>query len=284
VKPCWKYLSISLFFLIMAALLRYWIAPFLELLPANYSNRISLTEEDKIRDSPTGAWLASTLNTQRMDETITISGQVAIIEGGLHVYYTTGAVNFEATSLYGVDRHTRLNVSGYGEVNRTGQFLFPPHVKKIKYPIWDPWFVGLRQASFDHVETIDGLQVYVFKFKGNGMDETVGYSYLPDVPDKYLVHTDGIGTVWVEPVSGSVVDYQDSGVSYFIDQTTGARVADFNQWTEKSTPETRTAQLALARDVRRRILVLEDWLPGGLVLIGLFFIGLFLFQKRKNFR
>jgi hypothetical protein len=36
--------------------------------------------------------------------------------------------------------------------------------------------------------------------------------------------------------------------------------------------------------VRRRILVLEDWLPGGLVLIGLFFIGLFLFQKRKNFR
>jgi len=68
VKPFWKYLSISLFFLIMAALLRYWIAPFLELLPANYSNRISLTEEDKIRDSPTAVAYARGSRNHRFIE------------------------------------------------------------------------------------------------------------------------------------------------------------------------------------------------------------------------
>ncbi len=273
---------IPVFLLAIAALLRFWIAPFLERLPAGYANEVKLSEENKFRDSPTGEWLASTLNTQRVDQTITNSGQKAIIEGALHAYYTTGEVNFEVTSLYGIDRRTRLNLAGYGEVNRTGQYLFPPHVKPNEYPIWDPMFVGLRQAAFDHVEKIDGLQVYVFTFSGAGMDETAGYSYLPDVPEHYLVQTDGEGTIWVEPLSGFVVDYKDSGVSYFVDPASGVRIADFNQWTENYTPETKVVQINLARLARLRILALEVWLPGGLLLVGLLLLGLFLFQRKKN--
>ena len=281
-KPMRKHVFIILAFLILAGLLRFWIAPALELLPSDYTNATALSEVDKFRDSPTGEWQASTLNTQRVDQTITNSDQTAIIEGALHVYYATGAVNFEVTSLYGVDRRTLLNLAGYGSVNRTGQYLFPPHVQPGEYQIWDPMFVGLRQATFERTEIIEGLQVYVFSFSGSGMDETTGYSYLPDVPEHYLVHTDGEGTSWVEPLSGFVVDYMDSGVSYFVDPSTGARLADFNQWDERYTPETRTAQIALARSARLRILALEDWLPGGLLLVGLFFLGWFLFQRKKK--
>jgi hypothetical protein len=281
-KSMRTHIFIALAFLILAALLRYWIAPALELLPADYTNATALSEENKFRDSPTGAWQASALNTQRVDQTIKTSDQTAIIEGALHVYYATGAVNFEVTSLYGVDRRTRLNLASYGSVDRTGQYLFPPHVQPIEYLIWDPFFVGMRQAVFDHVENIDGMQVYVFTFSGAGMDETTGYSYLPDVPEHYLVHTDGEGTIWVEPLSGFVADYMDSGVSYFVDPATGTRLADFNQWNERYTPETRAAQIALARAARLRILALEVWLPGGLLLAGLFFLGLYLFQRKKS--
>jgi len=281
-KPMSRYFIIALAFLILAALMRFWIAPALELLPADYSNATALSEEDKFRDSPTGDWQASTLNTKRVDQTIKTSNQTAIIEGALHVYYATGAVNFEVTSLYGVDQRTRLNLAGYGSVNRTGQYLFPTHVQPIGYPVWDPFFVGLRQAAFDHIDIIDGIQVYVFTFNAAGMDETTGYSYLPDVPEHYLAHTDGQGTNWVEPLSGFVADYMDSGVSYFVDPSTGMRLADFNKWDERYTPETRTAQIALARAARLRILALEDWLPGGLLLAGLFFLGLFLFQRKKK--
>jgi hypothetical protein len=281
-KPGWRHLAITLACLTLAALQRFWIAPLLERLPANYSNQIALVEENQFRESLTAGWQASTLDSVRIDQTITTSDQVSIIEGGLHVYFTTGQVNFEVISLYGVDRRTRQNVSGYGQVNRTGQFLFPTHVQKSAYPIWDPWFVGLRQASFDRVETLDGLQVYVFKFLGTGMDETAGYDYLADVPERYLAHTDGQGTIWVEPVSGSVVNYEDTGVSYFVDPATGAHVADFNIWSEKFTPQTSAAQLEKARTARLRILALEDWLPGGLLLAGLVSLGLFLFTRKKN--
>jgi hypothetical protein len=60
------------------------------------------------------------------------------------------------------------------------------------------------------------------------------------------------------------------------------RVADFNQWNERYTPETRTAQIKLARLARLRILALEAWGPGGLLLAGLFFLGLFIFQRQKT--
>jgi hypothetical protein len=276
-----KRILITLGFLALAALFRYWVAPSTERLPADYSNSTSLSEQDKFRDSPTSEWQASTLNTQRVDQTITISGKTAIIEGSLHVYFATGAVNFENTNLYGVDRSTRLNLAGYGDVNRTGHYLFPTHVQPVGYAIWDPLFIGLRQATFDHVENIDGLQTYVFTFIGSGMDETAGYSALPDVPEHYLAHTDGQGTIWVEPLSGIVVDYMDSGVSYFVDPSTNERVADFNQWDERYTPETRTAQINLARTARTRILALEDWLPGSLVVAGLFFPASFLVQRKK---
>jgi hypothetical protein len=268
-KPMRTKIIIALAFLVLAALLRYWIAPLSERLPANYANETKLSDEVRFRDSPTGEWQASTQDVRRVDQTITNSGQTALIEGSVLAYDASGAVNFEATSLYGVDRRTRLNLAGYGEIDRTGQYLFPPHVQRIEYEIWDPIFIGLRQATFERVDQIEGLQVYVFSFSAFGMDESAGYSYLPDVPERYLAYTDGQGTIWVEPLSGFVVDYVDSGVSYFVDPASGERIADFNQWTENYTPETRTTQLALARTARLRILLLENWLPLALVGAGM---------------
>jgi len=271
-KPTkWPILG-ALAFLGMAALLRFWIAPLLERLPANYAAEVELSEDNQFRDSPTGEWQASTLKARRVDQIITNSGQTAIIEGALHVYYASGEVNFEVTGLYGIDRRTRQNLAGYGDVNRTGQYLFPPHVKRIDYPIWDPMFVGLRQATFERTEKIDGLQVYVFSFSATGMDESAGYSYLPDVPENYLAHTDGEGTIWVEPLSGIVMDYEDSGVSYFVIPSTRVRLADFNQWEERYTPETRTTQIKLARAARLRILLLEVYLPAASLLAGLIWL------------
>ena len=280
-KPRRNLLFIGLAVLALAAVVRFWISPLSERLPADYTNTTILSEEDDFRNSPTGAWETSTLNTTRVDQTVTTSGQAAIIEGSLHVYYTSGAVNFEVSGLYGVDRRTRMNITGYGDVNRTGQYLFPPHVQPHQYTIWDPLFVGLRQATFMRADKMDGISVYVFSFKSSGMDETSGYSYLADVPEHYLAHTNGDGTIWVEPLSGIVVDYMDSGISYFFDPATSTRLADFNKWNERFTPQTRAIQIKLARTIRLRILAMEIWLPAAMLLVGFLFLGWFLFQRRK---
>ena len=125
-----KYLFSALAFLALAALLRFWIAPYLEHLPAYYSSETDYTNENQIRDSPAGDWTTESLVSKRIDQAISTNANALIIEGGLHVYHTDGSVNFETIALYGVDRRTRMNVPDLGDTSRNGQFLFPLHVQQ----------------------------------------------------------------------------------------------------------------------------------------------------------
>jgi hypothetical protein len=122
--------------------------------------------------------------------------------------------------------------------------------------------------------------VYVFRFSANGLDETDGYSSMPDVPERFQARTDGQGTLKIEPLSGVVVDYEEQGVSYYVDPATGARLDDFHRWSGRFTPATKSAQLALARAARLRVLALEDWLPGGLAVLGALGLALAAWSRR----
>jgi hypothetical protein len=116
------------------------------------------------------------------------------------------------------------------------------------------------------------------------MDETAGYAYLPEVPERYRALTDGQGTLWIEPISGVVVEYQEQGVSYFANPATGERVGDFHTWSGQFTPETHTAQMALARAARWRSLALEAWLPGALGAVGLAGLGIGAWLARRQIK
>ncbi len=268
-----RYLAIFLLLVVLAGLLRYWIAPLAGRLPHDYASEIRLSVKDRIRDTPTAEYTTSSLTNRRMDQTLINLGNVSIIQGDLHVNTDSGVVVFESTGMYGVDRYTRLNMDGYGDVMRSGQYLFPPHVLPSAYQVWDPMFIGPRYAVYDHSEMLEQLLVYVFYFSAAGLDETAGYSYLADVPESYLAYTDGSGVAWVEPVSGRVVDYQEQGLSYFVEPATGKRVADFHDWTGQFTSQTKAEQINLASAERLRALLLENALPGGLFLLGLLVLG-----------
>jgi hypothetical protein len=283
-KPMRKHLFICVAFLVLAGLLRFWIAPLLEQLPANYSSETYYDNENQIRDSPTGDWITESLIARCVNQTISAKTNTLIVEGALHVYFEDGSVNFESAALYGVDRRTRKNDPGLGDTIRNGQFLFPLHVQQSGYVYWDPIYIGPRTATFDHVEQINGLRIYVFYFTAENLDETRGFDYLPNVPERYRAITNGQGILWIEPISGIVVDYEDQGATSFVDPGTGESVAEFSRWDEHYTPETRAVQLRLASEARLRILALEIWLPGACLLAGLIWlsVGYLMNRKKKN--
>ena len=260
--------------LLAAGLLRYWMAPLATRLPADYASEMQLQVEDRFRASTALEWETNALTTRRVDQTLANSGEIAIIQGDLRVYTDSGQVIFESTGLYGVDRRTQQNVRGYGNADRAGQFLFPPHLAQTTYTYWDPMFIGPSVATFESAAIRDGLPVYTFLFSVSDVDETEGYSFMMEVPERFRAHTEGHGTLWVEPVAGVVVDYEEHGVSYFADTATGARLDDFHEWSGHFTPETKAAQLARARAARLRHLVLEDWLPLGLILLAVIWLAI----------
>lgn len=79
---------------------------------------------------------------------------------------------------------------------------------------------------------MEGLTTCVFEYTAANIDDTGGYTFLPDVPERYRTLSDGQGTLWIEP-------------------------------------ETRAAQPTSARTARSRHLALEYRLPAGLFWPGI---------------
>lgn len=280
-RSFWLHILIGLAFVTLAGLLRFWIAPLLTRLPADYANETRYAADTRFRESPTAEWVSMPLIARLVDQTLTASGNISIIQGDVHWTTGDGASTYETTTLYGVDRRARMNLTGYGDADRTGQFLFPQHVQPTTYEFWDPYYLGPRTATFLRVEQVESLRVYVFDYIAAGIDDTGGYTFLPDVPERYRAISDGQGMLWIEPVSGIVVDFEDEGVSNFVDVKTGQVVADLYHWSARYTPETRAAQLARARADRTWILALEIWVPGGLLLAGLLWVGISLWRRKS---
>jgi Porin PorA len=268
---------------LIAAILRWSVAPAFELLPTDYVGETSYTGKLWSRQTVLSAPEESESGVRRRDQTLTCRDGHAIIQGDAHWLTPAGVVIFETLNLYGVDRNNRQNLAGYGNEDRSGQYLFPPHLEKKKYRLWDPDYAGPRFLTFDHVDQLRGIKVYVFNSLADGIDETAGFESLPDVPDKYHALSYGRGRFWIEPLSGIVVDYQDEGTSFFIGTKTGERVGEpMARWSARYTVETINAQLHLATAMRGRMLALELWLPLIFIAAGVIWIGVGFYTRRRG--
>jgi len=255
---------------VAAALLRWCAVPAFERLPADYVAETSYTDRSHSHQTPESPDEVSENVVRRRDQTLTSGATHAVIQGDAHWLTKAGTLIFESLNTYGVDRRTRQNLAGFGNQDRQGQYLFPSHTAKTNYGLWDPMYGGPGIATFDRVETFRGLQVYVFNFRVEKLDETAGYSSLPDVPEKYRAVTDGKGQHWIEPVSGVIVDHVDTGVSYFVEPATGRRVGEpIHQWEARFTPETVERQFQLATTTRRQMFALGVWVPLACASAGL---------------
>jgi hypothetical protein len=255
-----------------------WLAPELLRIPADYVSEAHISATTQFRDSADSAWTTSSLIARRVDQLLVSSASHAIIQGDLHWTNAAGVVQFESSAIYGVDRYTRHNIAGYGNEVRNGPFLFPRHTEKKKYLYWDTQFIGQCEARFVRSVVIGGTELYEFHFTASKLDETEGYAHLPDVPERYRVQTDGHGTLWIEPASGTIVDYQEQGVSYLVTPGGGERVGEVYIWKGQFTGPTKARRLSAALTERHRSIVLERVIPLVLLIIGLLLIGIGLWR------
>jgi hypothetical protein len=107
---------------------------------------------------------------------------------------------FGLTEILGVDRSTRQYVSGYGDMDRSGQFSFPGGLEKRDYSLWSPSARRPLEAKFTGEEDFQGLKVFTFKIGELDLDMgTQSGTNLPQVMD-------AIVRLKVEPISGVTVD------------------------------------------------------------------------------
>lgn len=174
------------------------------------------------------------------------------------------AVNV-STDVFGTDRVTAEAVNDAegippgaepheGLVNK-----WPFDAEQRTYPYWDGLVGEAVDAEFDRTETVDGLEVYVYRVS------------ISDAPIEVAANVEGTyddeKEIWVDPATGSIIHQIDDQQRYLAD---GSQALDLQL---EFTPEQVEANVASAQDSGRSLSLITFWVPvvgivGGLIALA----------------
>jgi hypothetical protein len=199
-------LGLTILGLIMVAFALIWLLvvfPVMAKIPTDY-------EEEYMFE---GSIMQLNQETMSLDETPTsierflnatgTEDDVLLLQQDINFYHAEFGVLLEdvcSSELLGVDRSTRENVPGYGDMDRSGQFTFPSGVEKEGYNFWSSSVMSPLPAQYIGEEQFEGLTVYNFKIDVQGID--IGIDEATGLPRTMDVLTE----LKVEPISGIPVD------------------------------------------------------------------------------
>jgi hypothetical protein len=184
--------------LVLIALSLVWlfaIFPTLTKWPSDYEQEYMFEGSVQVLNPETMSLVEIPTSVERLLTATGIEGDdVLLIKQDVTFYEATSgmplaAINpalaaLDSSEVYGLDRTTRANVSGYGDTDRSGQFTFPADVQQETYSFWSSSASTALPAAFVAEETYQGITVYAFEINVT--------SQLLDI----------ITEIKVEPVSG----------------------------------------------------------------------------------
>ncbi len=191
-------------------------------------------------------------------------GTARIVANVFDVRSITGEKIIAIERLYGVDKQSWRHQIGKGDKSRSGHLFAPRHVQSDES--FDYWHVNYDQKltmQFDGEETVSGLKTYryVSNFQ---VDQTSDLGHLPGVPEERGVNLDVNLTLWVEPVSGWLVKYEDSAIAYYYDSDTYERIHPWNQFRNTYSQASIEQQVDTAR-LHKYFIVFFEWILPWLI-------------------
>ena len=270
---------IGVFGLVLAALLRFYAPSRALKTPLNLNIKLVATDPAaKKLNSATGQIDTVALNATRRVRTDSQASdsKVTVIQETLCIVVATDnvpecvdkddpehrLVNF-TTDRVAADRKNanavndpkyKENINGADAKHSGLTYKWPFNAKKQSYPFFDPISMQAPQANFVGTEKLFGMTLYKYQAVITGADVEVG----PGIPGKY----DDTRTVWIDPVTGTVV----KGVEHQVRTLASGGVAldttlTFDQASQKY-------QANFAKDARRKITLLTVVLPIVAAVLG----------------
>ena len=173
------------------------IFPAMAKMPTDYEREYTFEGFIKQLNSETMSLDEIPTNVVRLLTATGTQDDVLLLKQEVNFYHAQAGILLTSSSeVYGLDRTTRENVSGYGDMDRSGQFTFPAGVEQKTYTFWSSSAMTTLPANFVSEETFQGITVYNFKIDSENLDagtmEGTGLLQTMDV----------LTEIKVEPVSG----------------------------------------------------------------------------------
>jgi hypothetical protein len=261
-------IGIGIVLIVFIPIWLFLIVPELEKMPGDYGMDVKLLSSEQTRYDLGGELGEMTiLNGYIKINVEQTSGNGIEVNELFHIEYLNGELSYETLDDLEVNRKSRKLIGS--EVN----YMFPIDMKKKDYLIHFPGWEFPIEAKYIGEEIIDGLDVYRYGLSLTNGDLTSSFEFLDLVPEEYDVLTDAEGFYLVEPVTGILVNYEESGTNYYVTKENMEKVQEFSIFSNKFSDDTIANQVRLAQNEKQKIYLIEWIVP---ILLGLIGIALIL--------
>jgi hypothetical protein len=158
---------------------------------------------------------------------------VSTVSNVFHVKDLTGDTVVKLERQYAIDEKNGSHVAGFGDEDRSGYLFAPKNI--LEGQEFDYWHINYdAPATMKYVgkEKLYGLNVFKYQadYSASLIDQTEFLTHLSGVPEKYKVILEPNLTIWVDPISGHLVNYQDNTIAYFYDAETRQKLYPWNNF------------------------------------------------------
>lgn len=250
-----------------------FIVPQLLALDDRFEYTAELTSVDNFYDETVGGYLGkqysvTTFSYDVIDET----DEGLVVRNIFDVRTQSGDPIFAVERFYGVDPYTHEHITGLGDKDRNGYLFAPRQLEEGEsFTYWHINYDGPAEMKFIEEEYISGLRVFHYQstYEGVPIDQTENLTYLPGVPEERGIVLEPVLDLWVEPVTGRLIKYQDNTVAYYYDQETGEKIHPWNNFENVFTEQSVREQVQIAQSEKIQFQFLYIYVP--VVVIILFF-------------
>lgn len=209
----WSLTIVGVVIVVFALVWLLAIFPAMNKLPEDHHRVVNFDGTYQVMNPDTQAMDSIPVCVQRVQDATDVQDNVLIINQTVTCTHAQAGMElpqFGLAEVLGVDRSNREYVSGYGDMERSGQFCFPSDAQEESYSVWIPSAGRPLEAEFMGEEEFHGLKVFNFQISEQNLDiGTQEGTGLPQVMDI-------VTTMTIEPVSGTTVD-TTSDTTYSID-------------------------------------------------------------------
>ncbi|RTY95873.1 porin PorA family protein [Flavobacterium sp. GT3R68] len=251
------------------------------IIPDNFVYRANILSYDNIYNEEkkefSGDILSKTRYGYRVDKK---ENNVLIIRNFFHVNKPSGNSIFAVERFYGIDPVTGKHVTGYGSKNRKG-YLFAPQNPSKEFIYWHVNYDAPACMKFKGEETIDGLLVYRYEsnFKA---DQTENLEYLPAVPEERGIELDVNLKIWVEPITGYLIKYEDSSTGWYYDIKSKKRIHPWNRFHNQFEETSISNQVQLALLAKEFKMWQNRYFPLSILFLILILLSIGFRSRKKS--
>lgn len=206
-----------------------FIAPMLTKKDNSFSATVNSTESDYNDTSGVYSGLDSFTTTMAYSWVASNNDSVEL-KGTFVAKDTTGVEVWNSQHDYNVNVKTAQHDATY-KASRDGYLFGQPNSRTDSYTYWHPKYDIATKANFIEEETLHGVKTYKFTA---GYSANVTQQYIKSAAyagDKDIVAAGSI-SIWVEPITGNLVNYVDTEQVYYYDRATGKELSPWKQITD----------------------------------------------------